>query len=100
VRIIVRKSYGKMRGTRFKMQIRKRPTIRTFMQEFKVGDVVHINIVSSSAFPHPRFQGRTGTVEEKRGKSYTVKIAEGTKKKKLSLRPEHLKLQGTAKINR
>ncbi len=82
-----------MRGTHFKMQVRKKPTINSFMQEFNVGDVVHVNILSSSPFPHPRFQGRTGIVEEKRGKSYTVRVNDGNKIKKICLRPEHLKLE-------
>ena len=86
-----------MRGTHFKMQVRKKPTISAFMQEFNVGDVVHVNIISSSPFPHPRFQGLTGIVEEKRGESYTVKVSNGNKVKKISLRPEHLKLE-VAKI--
>ena len=91
--LIVRKSYGKMRGTHFKMQVRKKPTISTYMQEFRVGDVVHVNILSSSPFPNPRFQGLTGIVEEKRGDSYIVKLSSGNKVKKISLRPEHLKLE-------
>ncbi len=86
-----------MRGTHFKMQVRKKPTITTFMQEFSVGDVVHVNFLSSSPFPNPRFQGRTGIIEQKRGRSYVVKVNDGNKVKKLSLRPEHLKLE-VAKI--
>ncbi|MBI4162933.1 MAG: 50S ribosomal protein L21e [Candidatus Aenigmarchaeota archaeon] len=90
---MVRKSYGKMRGTHFKMQVRKKPTIGTYMQQFSVGDVVHVNLLSSSPFPHPRFQGLTGIIEEKRGESYVVKLSSGKKIKKISLRPEHLKLE-------
>ena len=82
-----------MRGTRFKMQVRKKPAISSYLQEFNAGDVVHVNIVSSSPFPNPRFHGRTGIIEQKRGSSYIVKVNDGNKVKKLSLRPEHLKLE-------
>ena len=91
---MVRKSYGKMRGTRFKLQVSGKPTITTYMKEFGIGDNVHIHLVSSSPFPNPRFQGLTGTIIEKRGGSYVVSVKNGNKLKKLSLRPEHLKLQG------
>ena len=91
---MVRKSYGKMRGTRFKLQIRRKPMIHNYIKEFNVGDMVHVNIVSSSPCPHPRFHGLAGVVTEKRGSSYTVKVSVGHKSKEISLRPEHLKLQG------
>ena len=83
-----------MRGTRFKLQVRRKPRIDNYLKEFNAGDKVHINIVSSSPFPHPRFHGLTGVVTEKRGTSYTVKVLVGNKAKQVSLRPEHLKLQG------
>jgi large subunit ribosomal protein L21e len=41
--------------------------------------------------PFRRFFGRTGTIAEKRGKSYIVKIKDGKKEKELIARPEHLK---------
>jgi len=88
---MVRKSYGKMRGTRQKMQVKTKPTINRYLAEFSAGDTVHVNYLSSSPLPHPRFQGLTGRVIEKRGNSYAVAVKDGNKPKLLFLRPEHLK---------
>jgi large subunit ribosomal protein L21e len=41
--------------------------------------------------PFKRFFGRTGTVIDKRGKSYIIKIKDGKKEKNIISRPEHLK---------
>ena len=80
-----------MRGTRKKMRAREKPSIRHYMQEFSVGDNVHIKISSSSNFPHPKFHGRTGKIIEKRGRSYVVGVSDMNAQKKVSLRPEHLR---------
>ncbi len=87
---MVRKSYGKMRGTRHKLKSRGKPTISKFLKDFNNGDKVCIDFVPSSKLPHPRFQGLVGTVVGKRGKSYIVEIRDGNAPKKLMLRPEHL----------
>ncbi len=91
---MVRKSYGKMRGTRYKMQVRKKPTVNQYLQKFEAGDSVHVNLVSSSKFPHPRFQGLTGHVVEKRGDAYAVAVKDGNKPKMIFVKPEHLKKAG------
>lgn len=88
---MVRKSYGKMRGTRKKMQIRKKPTVNTYLAEFEIGQMVSIDYLPSSPLPHPRFQGLTGRVVEKRGNAYAVAVYDGNKSKLLFLKPEHLK---------
>jgi large subunit ribosomal protein L21e len=54
---------------------------------------VHIDFVSHR-IPHPRLQGLTGNIIEKRGSSYVVQINVKGAVKKLSLRPEHLKKSG------
>jgi len=91
---MVRKSYGKMRGSRMKMQSRGKPTINRYLAKFEVGEVVHIDYLPSSPLPHPRFQGLTGHVVAKRGDSYGVAIKDGGKAKTLYLRAEHLNRSG------
>ena len=40
--------------------------------------------------PHARYQGRVGTVAEKRGRAYVVKMQEGGKVRDLIILPEHM----------
>jgi ribosomal protein L21E len=78
----------------------KRKSIRTrgkiplskYFQEFKKGDFVSVTKERAvkSNFPG-RFQGRTGTVEAKRGQTYLVNIKDKDKKKKFLIEPIHLK---------
>ncbi|MDI6721709.1 MAG: 50S ribosomal protein L21e [Candidatus Aenigmarchaeota archaeon] len=89
---MVRKSYGKMRGTRLKLRSGQKLSITKYIQKFNVNDKVHIGLVPSSPIQHPRFQGKTGIIKEKRGNSYRVEINDGRKSKYIFLRPEHLKL--------
>ena len=91
---MVVKSYGKMRGTRSKLRKKKvAVTLTRYLQQFKIGDRVHVDFVSHR-IPHPRLQGLTGSVIEKRGSSYIVEIKVKKAVKKLALRPEHLKRSG------
>jgi large subunit ribosomal protein L21e len=92
----------KSHGIRFKSgrKLRKRVRekgirIRKFLQEFEVGQSVHISIESAShkGMPHPRFQGKTGQVVGKRGRAYLVRIRDGGKYKTIISSPEHLILQ-------
>ena len=71
-----------------------RPPISKFLQQFSIGQKVAVDIEVSShkGVPHPRYQGRVGTVVEKRGRSYVVEIRNGGKMKKIIARPEHLKV--------
>jgi len=87
------KSYGKMRGTRKKLRLGEKPSITKFLQKFAPGDAVHIHFTTSEKIQHPRFQGATGKVIEKRGRAYVVQIRDGSVLKNLFVRPEHLKLQ-------
>ncbi len=86
---MVRKTYGKMRGTRFKMSLEKMP-ISVALQSFKVGETVNVDY-TSHRMPHPKFQGLTGKVVETKGRSYGVEVRDGGKLKIIYLRPEHLK---------
>lgn len=87
---MVRKSYGKMRGTRYSFT-GKRARITEKLASFREGDRVHIEYASHRA-PHPRFQGLTGVVVGERGDAYIVAVKQGSAAKRLFLRPEHLKI--------
>lgn len=68
------------------------PSLSRLMREYKEGDKVSIKINSSvhDGMPHRRYQGKTGVVLGRRGKSYTVKVKLGDKEKIIIVRPEHL----------
>ncbi|MBR9701490.1 50S ribosomal protein L21e [Candidatus Pacearchaeota archaeon] len=78
----------------------KRKPVRTrgklqfsrYFQKLKKGDAVAVvnEPAVASSFPS-RLQGRTGVVEEKRGKSFLVKIKDQTKEKEFLIEPIHLK---------
>ena len=63
-----------------------------YFQEFNNGDTVAIvrEISVNSNFP-TRLQGRTGIVEERRGKAYLVRIKDNNKEKTFLVEPVHLK---------
>ena len=82
-----------MRGTRQKMKAKARRGITAYMQKFMAGDMVHIDFVPSSPIQHPRFDGKTGKIIEKRGRSYAVAITDGSARKMIFVRPEHMKVQ-------
>ena len=72
--------------TRGKLQLSK------YFQELKTGDSVAIVREKSIAASFPkRMQGRTGVVEEQRGKAYIVKIKDLNKEKRFIIEPIHLK---------
>jgi ribosomal protein L21E len=72
--------------TRGKIQLSK------FFQKFVKGDKVAVTreISVKSNFPE-RLQGRTGVIEEKKGKVYLVKIKDQEKEKSFLIEPIHLK---------
>ncbi|RLG22437.1 50S ribosomal protein L21e [Methanosarcinales archaeon] len=90
------KSHGIRRKTRYKLQKPKRKrglsSITRALQEFEVGDRVHIKIDPSvhKGAPHPRFHGRTGEVIGQRGRAYLLKIRDGNTYKTVISLPEHL----------
>ncbi|MAG79080.1 50S ribosomal protein L21e [Candidatus Pacearchaeota archaeon] len=76
----------KLVRTRGKLQLSK------YFQEFEKDDsvaVVREKAVQSS-FPL-RIQGKTGSIETKRGKAYIVKINDQNKEKRFLIEPIHLK---------
>lgn len=72
--------------TRGKLQLSR------YFQALKKGD--HVSVVRelsiSANFPE-RIQGRTGTIESRRGKAYVVNIKDQNKEKKFLIEPIHLK---------
>ncbi len=63
-----------------------------YFQEIVLGDMVSVIRKPSvkAEFPE-RIQGRTGIVEEKRGRSCIVKIKDFNKEKRFIIKPIHLK---------
>ncbi len=63
-----------------------------YFQKLSKGDFVSIvrEISLRPRFPL-RIQGRTGIVEEKRGKAYVVKVKDQNKEKKFIIEPIHLR---------
>lgn len=62
------------------------------LYEYKVGEkaVIRIDPSIHKGMPHPRYQGKVGVVQERRGRAYVVDIKEGNTIKRLIARPEHL----------
>jgi len=60
---------------------------------YDVGEKVVIDIDPGvhKGMPHKRFQGRVGTVVEKRGKAFVLDIPQRKTSKLVIARPEHLK---------
>jgi large subunit ribosomal protein L21e len=87
---------SKTRG-KLKKKPRQRglPALSRILQEFESGQYVHIDIEPSihRGMPHPKFQGKTALVKEKRGSSYVLEIKDGSKRKTIIARPEHLQPQ-------
>lgn len=82
-----------MRGTRQKLSSRGHVRISSYVSEFSIGDMVHVSLVSNNKIPDSKYQGRTGKIISKRGRSYIVQVADGSAQKRISIRPEHLKKQ-------
>jgi len=63
-----------------------------YFQKLNKGDFVSIvrEMAIKASFPK-RLQGRTGVVEDSKGKTYVVKIKDGKKEKRFLIEPIHLK---------
>jgi len=95
------RSKGLRRGSR--SILRKKPRERGLqpigrvLHDYEMGDKVVIKIDSSihKGMPHPRYHGKIGVIEEKRGRAYVIKMAEGGKIRTIITRPEHIKPHAT-----
>ncbi len=66
--------------------------VNKLLEVYRHGDKVVLKLDSSfhTGMFLPRFHGRTGTVQESRGKCYTIKMMDGNKEKTLVVHPAHL----------
>jgi len=80
---------------RKKIRTRGKIQLSRYFQNLKKGDNVSIvkDLSIASSFPD-RLQGRTGTVVERRGRAYIVKIMDHNKEKKFIIEPIHLRKMG------
>ena len=91
------KSKGFRRGARSILQKKPRrrglQPIGNLLYEYTSGDKVVIKIDSSihKGMPHPRYHGKVGTIEKKRGRAYVIRLVEGNKVRIIIARPEHIK---------
>ena len=77
---------------RKKIKTRGKLSLSRYFQNLKEGDRVSIAREPSVASSFPkRMQGRTGTVENRRGRTYMVKIKDHEKEKRYLIAPIHLK---------
>ncbi|MEX2689475.1 MAG: 50S ribosomal protein L21e [Candidatus Njordarchaeia archaeon] len=90
-------SKGFRSGTRqvLRKSPRKRglPPISRLIYPYKVGEKANIVIEPAvhKGMPHPRFHGKTGTIVDKRGRAYVLRVRDGGKYKYIICRPEHLR---------
>ncbi len=65
------------------------------LAKYEVGDKVIINIDPGihKGMPHKRFQGKVGTVVEKRGRAYVLDLPQRKPSKYIIAGPEHIKRQ-------
>lgn len=77
---------------RKKIRTRGKIQLSKYFQEFEEGDSVAVVAEPSvqSCFPK-QLQGRTGVVENRRGKAYLIKIKDQNKEKRFLIEPIHLK---------
>ncbi|MEM4554401.1 MAG: hypothetical protein QXT25_00945 [Candidatus Anstonellaceae archaeon] len=90
----MKRSLGKIskKGRALGASLRKL-SVSALVSGYNIGDRVTIDAqVKYSGMPHPRYRGRTGTIVEKRGNAYVVRIRDGKMQKDLIVPPVHLKL--------
>lgn len=94
---MVRRSHGLRVKTRHVLRKDSRdrgmPPASHSVLLFEEGEKASIVIQPSihKGMPHRRFQGLTGVVVGRQGRSYLVKVRTGSKNKVVLARPEHLK---------
>jgi large subunit ribosomal protein L21e len=94
---MVVRSKGSRSKTRHKLakhpRTRGKPPVTHSLRDYPPGTKVAITINSSiqKGMPHPRFQGLTGNVIERRGSSFVIELYSKNKQKTIISRPEHLR---------
>lgn len=68
-------------------------SLQDYFQEFGVGETVCLKIEPSvhKGMCFPRYSGKRGIIQGKRGRCYEVMIKDGKKEKELIIHPIHLK---------
>ncbi len=68
-------------------------SLSRYLQNFKQGDRVILTVESAvhKGMYHPMFYGKTGIIQNKKGKCYAILITDGGKQKTLIVHPIHLK---------
>ncbi|MEA3199061.1 MAG: large subunit ribosomal protein L21e [Thermoplasmata archaeon] len=95
---MVVRSKGFRSKTRHKLakhpRARGKPPVTHSLRDYPPGTKVAITINASvqRGMPHPRFQGLTGNVLERRGDAFVIAVRAGHKVKTIIARPEHLRL--------
>ena len=93
---MVKRIGGLRRKTRYKFRKEKRRrgkiSFTRYFQTFNIGDKVHLSLESAvqKGMYHPRFMGRSGIINGKRGRCYKVTINDIGKEKTLIVHPVHL----------
>lgn len=69
------------------------PPMGCYIRKYQLGQKVGILIDPSihKGMPHPKFHGQVGKIVQIRGRAYLVELQDGSKFKRLFVRPEHLK---------
>ncbi len=92
----MKKSKGYRSGARSLLtkEPRERGKMRLskLLQEYQPGTSVVVMIDSSvqKGMPHKRYHGKVGTIINKRGRSYVLRVPQGNAIKEIIVRPEHL----------
>ena len=95
-KMVTRKG-GMRRKTRYKLRKEKRNrgkiSLSNYFQSFNAGDKVYLYVESAiqKGMYHPRFMGKSGIINGKRGNCYKVSIIDGSKEKTLIVHPVHLR---------
>ena len=94
---MVKRSGGFRRKTRSKLRKKKsergKISIRRYLQNFNIGDMVYLKAEPSihKGMYFPRFHGKSGVIIDTQGRCYKVRIKDGNKEKTLIVHPVHLK---------
>lgn len=95
---MVVRSKGFRSKTRHKLskhpRARGKPPVTHSLRDYPPGTKVAVTINASvhKGMPHPRFQGLTGNVVERRGEAFVIELMSKNKQKTIIARPEHLRL--------
>lgn len=75
-----------------KIRTRGKLQLSRYFQEINKGDIVSVvkEPAVQASFPE-RMQGRTGVVEDRRGKAFVIRIKDQNKEKKFLIEPIHLR---------